>query len=81
MVAVVSPALIITRPPPADVPDPRAMLMPPPAPLVAEPVRSTTLPLLPIWVTPVVNEIWPETPSLPASPDAMLKVPLDVARP
>ena len=57
------------------------MLILPPVPSVAEPVRSTTEPELPFDVVPVVNESEPVTPLVPESAVRMLNTPLDVGEP
>jgi hypothetical protein len=56
-------------------------LMLPPTPLVEEPVRSVIIPVLPVAEVPVVKERELEIPLTPASPERMLKTPLDLARP
>ena len=59
----------------------KATLTLPPAPLAAEPVRSTIAPELPFFVVPVVNDSEPLTPFVPASAVRTLNTPLDDARP
>ena len=57
------------------------MLTLPAVPSVADPVRSTIAPLLPVLLVPVVNESEPLTPPVPASAVRTLNAPLDEARP
>ena len=54
------------------------LLTDPPAPLVAEPVRSVAMPLLPFDVQPDVSDSWPDTPAGPALAVRTLNTPLDV---
>jgi hypothetical protein len=53
----------------------------PPAPEIADPVRSVIIPLLPLLELPEVNVRDPDIPLLPASAVLMLKTPLEVAVP
>ena len=76
-----SPALTATRPPVELFPLPTTILKLPPAPDVAEPVRSVIMPLLPFDVVPEVNDKEPLVPFAPAMAVRTLNTPLDVARP
>ena len=78
---VASPALTATRPPVELFPLPTTILMLPPAPEVAAPVRKVIMPLLPFDVVPEVKDNEPLTPLAPALAVRTLNTPLDVARP